>query len=240
MVPPLTTSTVVTHLTSDDRQFWEKLPREGTKAFAAFALYRDLGPRRSLAKAAAAHIESISTARKADTVKAQFAKWSAAWHWRQRIAAYDVYLDRRYREGIESEKERFLRARSTIGEMLQAVALTRIRGGPSPHSDSLVEAIDPGTLTFNDVARGIQIGDKLQALALGMTPDLVGASLHISSSDFRRVTDDLIKAALSLMADEQKNEYVRRVEAIAAGSGSDRRAATAHSAETTSTWRLRS
>ena len=55
---------------------FEQQPREGSKAFAAFKLYLDMGPERSLA----------AVARKLGVSKTTVAKWSRRNHWQERVA----------------------------------------------------------------------------------------------------------------------------------------------------------
>lgn len=64
---------------------WERLDGESSRAFDAFARYRDAGPRRSLRKLAAR--ETSSNLRQLQT-------WSARWNWLARCAAFDDHANR--------------------------------------------------------------------------------------------------------------------------------------------------
>lgn len=65
-------------------QPWERQPGEGDAAFAAFVVYRDSGPSRSLA----------DTATKVGRVKNTVGNHSRRWAWPARAAAYDAHLDK--------------------------------------------------------------------------------------------------------------------------------------------------
>lgn len=56
---------------------FERQPRESAKAFAAFSLYRDMGPEPSLA----------AVAEKLGKSKTTIAKWSRNYHWQDRLTA---------------------------------------------------------------------------------------------------------------------------------------------------------
>src|SRR5262245_35576295 len=67
---------------------WEQQPGESSRAFGAFCVYRDLGPRRSLRAAATAFY-----GRSAAGLERQLDKWSRAFHWVDRASAWDRHLD---------------------------------------------------------------------------------------------------------------------------------------------------
>lgn len=71
---------------------WEAQEGEGARAFAAFATYRDLGPEeRSLRR----------VGRELGKSGAQISKWSSAWRWVERAAAWDMEQDRVRRRELE-------------------------------------------------------------------------------------------------------------------------------------------
>jgi hypothetical protein len=69
---------------------FEQQPRESVKAFAAFQLYLELGPKRSIAKVAAKLGKSVTII------------GSAKFDWASRVAAHGQYLAAVEREAIES------------------------------------------------------------------------------------------------------------------------------------------
>jgi hypothetical protein len=75
---------------------WDRQPDESPPAFEAFAIYRDMAYRRSLAAAAW----------KLSKSKTLLSRWSAAHGWVERVAAWDAYNDRESRTELEQERRR--------------------------------------------------------------------------------------------------------------------------------------
>src|SRR5262249_10528887 len=78
---------------------WEQQPGETARAFGAFCVYRDLGPRRSLHAAAVAFYGQSSAAR-----ERQFDKWSRTFRWVERAGAWDRHLDAEARQAQEAAR----------------------------------------------------------------------------------------------------------------------------------------
>jgi hypothetical protein len=74
---------------------WERQPAEPPKAFRAFALYRDLGARRSLDEVCRQLYRTQTGRKRASTGCVQ--EWSSRWRWVSRAAAWDDETDRRAR-----------------------------------------------------------------------------------------------------------------------------------------------
>src|SRR5437868_1524774 len=66
----------------DTAQLWERQPSESPKAFQAAALYFEMGADRSLAAVG----QSLGKS------KALMERWSSAYGWVERAAAYDAHL----------------------------------------------------------------------------------------------------------------------------------------------------
>jgi hypothetical protein len=66
---------------------WEQLPDESALAYEAFCIYRDMGPTRSLAKAAQAM-------ERPPGYKQQLGEWSAKYEWQSRCRDYDRYMQK--------------------------------------------------------------------------------------------------------------------------------------------------
>ncbi len=62
---------------------WERRPREGEHAYAAFLAYRDLGPGRTH-EAMRVHLGE-----QPGSIK-PIERWSASWDWRRRVGAWDA------------------------------------------------------------------------------------------------------------------------------------------------------
>ena len=64
---------------------WERRPREGEQAYAAFLAYRDLGPWRT-------HDATRERLGKRPGYLKPIERWSAHWEWRHRACAWDAHL----------------------------------------------------------------------------------------------------------------------------------------------------
>jgi hypothetical protein len=134
---------------------WEQQPGESARAFGAFCLYRDLGPRRSLRAAAAAFYGRTSAAS-----ERQVDKWSRAFGWVERASAWDRHLDAEARKAQEEARREMVERHVREARALQAKALERLR------------ALCPEELGPGDLLRYIVEAAKLERLALG-EPDTV-------------------------------------------------------------------
>ena len=126
-------------------QAWERQPGESGPAFAAFVVYRDLGPYRSLDKAYKTQKPD------ADKFSGQWSLWSAEHKWLERALAYDSYCDAERRKVLE-QKLRDLEARRVEFEFENQDALERwVRD----LDGELRAAIDEGyTETEEELERG--------------------------------------------------------------------------------------
>jgi len=127
-------------------EIWERQPGETAKAYAAFCVYRDLGPGRSLEKAAQAMGYKS---------RKNFSIWHSKYEWVKRAEAYDEYLERRKRE--EHEK--------AILEMAERHA--RLAVAFQQKIAQRIQMIDPNELTPQDLARWLEIATKLERLSRG-------------------------------------------------------------------------
>jgi len=64
---------------------WERQPREGERAYAAFLAYRDLGPGRT-------HEATRQRLGKSPGYLKPIERWSASWDWRRRAGAWEDHL----------------------------------------------------------------------------------------------------------------------------------------------------
>jgi hypothetical protein len=153
---------------------WEQQAAESSRAFGAFCVYRDLGPRRSLRAAAAAFY-----GRAAPALERQVDKWSRAFRWVERASAWDRHLDAEAcKAQVEAQRE-MVERHVREARALQGKALERLR------------ALRPEELGPADLLRYIVEAAKLERLALG-EPDTVqrheltgrgGSALHFSLED---------------------------------------------------------
>lgn len=69
---------------SSDTKPWERQPKEGEAAYAAFVKYRDMGETRTL-KAVAAKLQKSYTL---------IRRWKDTWNWEERVREYDNELQK--------------------------------------------------------------------------------------------------------------------------------------------------
>lgn len=168
-------------LAPGDRFPWEPQPGETSKSFAAFAVYRDLGPRRSLAKAAQVLIEQGVRKGTARGVASDLAEWSVKHGWVDRVVEYDLYTDRRLREENESELRQAARRQADLGVGLQIAVSKRLRGYAS--EEEQVNRIDPNEMDWTDVAQLTRIGVNVERLARGQPTDVLQARQAFTASE---------------------------------------------------------
>jgi hypothetical protein len=98
---------------------WEKLPEESGAAYAAFCVYRNFGPERTIRKAVEKH--EASPVKQGKRYR-MWLLWSMQFKWVKRAEDYDQYLDRlkqtELRKTIEARGEAH---REVTGKMLQVV-----------------------------------------------------------------------------------------------------------------------
>src|SRR5215467_5679024 len=78
---------------------WERQPGESARAFAAFCLFRDIGPRRSLRECCRRFYGDRTMSN-----LGQSSTWSGKWQWVERCRAWDDHLDALARQ--EQERQR--------------------------------------------------------------------------------------------------------------------------------------
>lgn len=129
-------------------EVWERQPGETSKAYAAFCIYRDLGPERSLDKA-------LATADKKPTNRRHWARWMEKYRWVERVRAYDDYLDRKKREEKEKAIIEMAERHARLAVAFQQKVVERLR------------ELDPEQLSPGDLAKWLDVATKLERLSRG-------------------------------------------------------------------------
>jgi hypothetical protein len=190
------------------RELWEKIPRESFKAWAAFVMFRDLGPERNLPKT----VEALNGKPGLSMIET----WSAKNHWFARAEAYDIYLDRKRRAARESEQEQAERVERGGALMLERIAMQRINGVGDPLEDGYVPPLSPAELSPQDTARFFAEGVRIRRLSDGQPTDLLKGAFMIAPADAERMVRGVIEAALPLIPEELHERFISQVKAIAA------------------------
>ena len=130
---------------------WERQQGESTRAYEAFALYRDMGADRALRKVVQALNKNLTT----------IAEWSTKYEWVKRAAEWDAEQDRIARNAqIEEIKKMRKRHAEVANSMIikAARALNRMKE----------EDIRPA-----DISRFIEVASKLERLSRGDTSEVI-------------------------------------------------------------------
>lgn len=137
---------------TEERDPWERQKGEGAKAFQAFVVFRDIDPEERSVRA---------VAKKLGKGKWLLQRWCARWHWRERAAEYDNYLDKLKRRKLEKEVESMRERQLGQARALQARGL------------EILKAKMPEGGSYSDAVRLVIEGAKLERLNLGVETEIV-------------------------------------------------------------------
>jgi hypothetical protein len=141
---------------------FEQQPKESAKAFAAFSVYLNLGPERSL--------ETVRV--KCGKSSRLIQKWSSRWKWRERVDAHTAYLATVEREAVEvvarGKAAEWAKRQQALLEEEWSVHEECIRAG----REALKRFYERGKgATLGDIARMFAEGSRLGRLASGLATD---------------------------------------------------------------------
>lgn len=149
-----------------DEPIFERLPDEGSRAFAAFCVYRDLGPARSLDKAYRKHSQDTGSAATGTRASGRWEQWAQDHQWRERAAAYDAERERRQREQAEADHWRELelyRQRQRQLAITSTNASIQLMQLASRKLERLFERLNLPDLTSTDAVKRKQAQAALDA-----------------------------------------------------------------------------
>lgn len=200
------------------RELWEPLPGETVKAFHAFALYRDLGAYRSIAKVGKTLADDRGNPGSTSQVR-ELEKWSSKYQWVERVEAWELYRDRREREAVEDEIDRMKRRHARLGQLAAGAAMERLVGRePGIRPDGTVVApvqrLDPNTLDAMDVARLMKAGVEVERLSKGLPTTVAQAMNTLTRTEAEKVWTQLIELGLRYTSEDRHEAFLRDVQAI--------------------------
>ena len=144
-----------------DREPWARQPGETSRAYKAFSIYRDLGPRhRSHRETAKRYYEG-----KSRVYLGQIAKWSSKYDWVARARAHDEFLDEQKRQKALDAILEMADRQAREGTALQILG-ARILSSLLAKGDNL-------TGNVLDVVRALRTGAEIERLARGMPTQIV-------------------------------------------------------------------
>lgn len=167
---------------------WEKQKGESRQAFANFAVYRDLGPRRSVRKAAEACHRSH------DTLFEQSAKYN----WVERADAYDAFVDSRIREARETEISQAEAQEASLARSLERLVAQRVIGDAENGVPALNAADMDALTTANVLDRAVRI----RRLSHGQPTDVLRGHFTITSDQHREVVQGIFDILMSFVPED--------------------------------------
>lgn len=154
---------------------------ETTRRFAAFAVYRDLGPDRSIRKAAERFYEDGAGAASVRRLES----WSAAHRWPERAAAYDRWLDAQLVERRRSEHLEMAERHAKTAQAAQALVARELQLLEAREAARLQELrrrtetgmpIDPELLKpsfpATAIARLLDVSVKTERISAGLATEI--------------------------------------------------------------------
>lgn len=164
---------------------WERQAGEGSKAFRAFAAYRDLGPTRSVTKV----VEKL----KPDCPhRKMLEQWCTKWGWVSRAQAWDDEKDRIF----------LLETKAAIAEMNQrhsAVAVAMM-----VRVAERLKAMPANELSVRDIAQWLKVAADVERVARGEPSEIVDVNNRNASAlmlpetlppeVYQRLVDEMRKA----------------------------------------------
>ena len=181
-------------------QAWTRRPGETSTAYAAFCIYRDLGPGRSL-DAAYAQAQGLQKGDK--RASGHFQRWHRDYAWHSRAEAFDAFLDEAKRQ---AEVEKWKQRGEELAEQQWAVAMAMLEKAQQmlafPLAQQTIEqtneqggikevTIEPARWNFSSIARLAKVAVELGRLACGL-PTKHEQSVHFEI-DPSQLTDEQLE-----------------------------------------------
>lgn len=149
-----------------EREPWARQPGETSRAYSAFCIYRDLGPRhRSLRETARRYYQD-----KTRTKPVQIGVWSSKHNWVERCRQYDEFLDEQRRQEALNEILDMARRQAQEGTTLQHLG-AKILEALLTNSDGSPKIRVSGNVL--DAVRALRTGAEIERLARGMPTQII-------------------------------------------------------------------
>jgi hypothetical protein len=168
---------------------WDRQENESSKAYAAFLMYLELGPSRSIVKVR----QSIG---KNPVYNRQLERWSSKWLWVERTKAFDKNIAMGLQEALIAEHLAMNKRHIETSRELQSQSLIRIR------------SLDEEKVSVADSLRMFEAGVKLERLAFGAPSEVMrqevsgpgGVAITVRQEyDFSQLAPDEIILLKSLL-----------------------------------------
>ncbi len=131
-------------------QLWEQQPHEPARAFNAFTVYRDLGPKRTLREAF-----RQETRKESAQPNGTWTRWYTDWQWSLRAQAWDRELDALRREVAVAETRHMGERHAELAMAAQSQLVARL------------EQMDPAELSVRDLPIWLKVAVDVERTARG-------------------------------------------------------------------------
>ncbi|MGW8554078.1 hypothetical protein [Streptomyces tubercidicus] len=164
---------------------WERQSGESVQAFEAFAVYRDLGPARSI----------TAVARQLDKSRALLGRWSRQFAWVMRATAYDREQDRLFLAEQAQARRDIARRHAKLAQAVQSKAVARL------------QTLDPRELSPSELLRYFQVAAEIERRAVGEAPVAGSVEDRDQGADVAALSDEDRRARM----DQLRRELERRL-----------------------------
>jgi hypothetical protein len=160
---------------------WDQVAGESAKAYAAFCLYRDLGPRRSLDAASRSYHGSNQErqdppGRRQPRASGTIRRWAQGWNWLARARAWDQESERIKQAEQHAAIQEMVERHAKEALMIQNKGVERLR------------QLRPEELGVRETLAYLVEAAKLERLARGEPTERVSQEHHFDH--LQELTDD--------------------------------------------------
>jgi hypothetical protein len=176
-----------------DRQPWDQRGTDTSHSYRAFLVYRDLGVKRSLRRAAEVFYE-LADVHATHAKLRQMKHWSTNHQWRVRVNAWDVHLQRIDEDEQVQAAHDMHRRHSAIATMALQKAAERLK------------QLNPESLTARDAITYLEAAVRVERQARG-EPDTIrelrgpgGTPLNLA------LDDEVLEARIAALLEQEKGQ----------------------------------
>ena len=173
---------------SEFEKSWTRLPEENSRQYSAFCIFRDMGPKRSIPKV---DKEWSSTG-----AIRRLRVWAAQNHWKERVVAYDDYIDEIKRTKNEEAILEMTARHADYSLQIQEKAIESLK------------LVDPGQLKPHEVIKMIETAVKIERLSRGVPTENIKQENEVIEVKKDVITPEKLKNPEVRKA---ANEFIRTI-----------------------------
>lgn len=171
----------------EERLPWERQKSENFKRFEAFKEYRDMGPDRSYTAVAEKLQKSLTLMR----------RWAKEDNWKDRVAAYDDYLDKLELKKQEEERKKMTKRHINLALSVQNKLVDKLNN------------LKGSEIKVQDIPKFLETAVKIERLSRGESTEnhavtgKDGKDL-VPSNQYEHMSDEELKAKLAELEAQNK------------------------------------